>query len=194
MTNAWVRPRVLILSLLLLAATPSPSRGGDEVRGSNSVDQERAADDSPAQRLPTSANAPDPEQPREVGTHACDKVEEPSAPNWITWFTGALVLVGFLQLCAMLVQAGYMYSAYDATRIAANAARDSAEAARTQLNLAYRPWVSVDVRLASGLQFSENGKAGITLELTVLNTGKTPAMHAEIAIEIITHGLRDPLK
>jgi hypothetical protein len=67
---------------------------------------------------------------------------------------------------------------------------------RRQIELPHRPWVQVTVKVVGdGLMFTSEGSAGITLRVSMLNSGSSPAMRVFPEIEIYPQGpsrLRPP--
>jgi hypothetical protein len=103
--------------------------------------------------------------------------------HWLDYVTFGLELLGLIVLC---VYAGYTIKISLANEKAANAAKDAAIAAKQsadtaahQLELAERPWVDAQVGIGGPLVFNVNG-ANITLKFDLLNSGHSPGLNAFI--------------
>jgi hypothetical protein len=87
-------------------------------------------------------------------------------------FTFFLIIVG-------IIQGKFLYRTDQGTRIAANAAKDSADVARKTLIASQRPWVSISVKVKSDLSWDKYG-AHVSLGITYENIGKDPAFDVHI--------------
>src|SRR5207244_9521497 len=110
--------------------------------------------------------------------------------RWLTSYTGLIALFTLALFIATSTQVGLFVwqlrlirkGAEDAT-IAARAARDSADSAKDSVALAQRdqrPWVSVDMSIASPLTYDHNGDARITLRFILKNVGRSPATDVSV--------------
>jgi hypothetical protein len=92
---------------------------------------------------------------------------------WLAVLTGGLVVSGVIQF-------GFLLRSDRTARIAADAARDSADVAGKTLVAANRPWISADISIASDLTFGAPAAAQMTFKFILKNTGNTPGVSVEI--------------
>lgn len=97
-------------------------------------------------------------------------IRDPIAP-----FTLFLSIATLLLALAAFIQIGFLMRSENIAKNAADAAKKSAEIAEKTLIATQRPWVSVHMAIASGLQFSAN-EARITIRFNVKNVGNSPAI------------------
>jgi hypothetical protein len=97
-------------------------------------------------------------------------------------------MIAFGLLLLNLVQAR-------ATQQAANAARSTAEVTARQIELAQRPWISIDTLIVSPLTFTPGGAAQVTLKFAIRNVGSTPAKGLSVQPEmyIASRDKQDPV-
>ena len=88
------------------------------------------------------------------------------------------------QLTVMQGQLDEMKSAGENTKRAADAAKISADVAKDTLIATNRPWVSVDISVASDLAYDEQGDARVVIKFILKNVGKSPATNVQILAEI----------
>jgi len=91
-------------------------------------------------------------------------------------FTGVLAFGGLIQL-NLLTRAEHI--AADT----AQAAKQSAEVAKDTLVATNRPWISVDIGIASDLTYDAQGDARIVIKFILKNVGKSPATNVRIEPE-----------
>lgn len=97
--------------------------------------------------------------------------------DWFDYGKIGLEIAGFAVIC---VYAAYTIKIYCANQKSADAAKSAADTAASQLELTQRPWVFVkDAKVASPLTFDKDG-AHVTFEITIHNSGLTPAVNALI--------------
>ena len=116
---------------------------------------------------------------------------------WLVYLTGVLATV----TAGLAIYTAKLYSATvklgeeaeTTSKRQATEMRDSLELSRVSLALAreefiaaHRPWVSVEVDLASGIEREEHGYT-FTLHFTLKNTGESLALIVRICPEITTH-------
>lgn len=96
-----------------------------------------------------------------------------------TWdkFKDGAEIVG---ICLLAVYTLYSIKMYCANKRAADAATKAANVASRQMELTQRPWVFVkEARVVSPLIFDNNG-AEVTVEITVHNSGLSPASNVSV--------------
>lgn len=84
-------------------------------------------------------------------------------------FTGALVVVGFIQFLAMMAQAYWMARTVKVGETAAGAAKKSADAVVSQL------WAYLSMRVKEGIPPTFDAVTGPYFAFEITNTGQTPA-------------------
>jgi hypothetical protein len=72
----------------------------------------------------------------------------------------------------------------DITRIAANAAKKSADVAEKTMTGAQRPWLSVRLSTGGGLTFDDQGGV-IPISFRIKNIGRSPALATEITAKVV---------
>jgi hypothetical protein len=138
------------------------------------------------------------------------------ATVWIAAFTFVLAIVGYLQwteldesgkqtdrmillyrqqVNQLSRQAGDTHDLADQAKvqateatIAANAAKQSADVAKTTLIATNRPWLDLEAHLAGPLTLNEEGEARIPVEVDTENVGHSPAVgvsDAQSTIQVI---------
>jgi hypothetical protein len=127
--------------------------------------------------------------------------------EWVThdaagFFTALLVLVGGLQLALFFWQLVLIRESLDDAKLAAEAAKDSAEAAKLQATVAenafrgdQRPWLAFieqEITAITGLEYDANG-VGITINFPIRNIGKTPATAVWVSFSLYPGGVQPPL-
>jgi hypothetical protein len=107
---------------------------------------------------------------------------------WIIVFTGALVLVGFLQYYAMRHQEIWMQRNVALAEKTATAARDSAEAATATVRLMRRytrRQMRARVFVVSANRIGDARPSSFEAEILVKNYGKVPAYKCTCAIALV---------
>ena len=94
----------------------------------------------------------------------------------VAFFTGTLWWVTWGMVRIAKAQQPDTLRAIKAAEKAAKAARDTVRAMRES----ERPWIKVDANIESDLTFTERRRAQITIKFTLLNVGKTPALHTAV--------------
>jgi hypothetical protein len=84
-------------------------------------------------------------------------------------FNGLLLLITALNFC---VNVPLMC----ATKNGADTARTTANTARKELELAYRPWLTLDVNMASPVQVGASGGLTVSVRIRLKNIGKSAAV------------------
>jgi hypothetical protein len=84
-------------------------------------------------------------------------------------------------------QAGYIRRALKQTKIAAEAAKRTADAAAVQFELTERPWLSIEATPAGDLYFDPSG-INLAMAYKVLNIGKSPATRISVLSLIHLNG------
>jgi hypothetical protein len=102
---------------------------------------------------------------------------------WLGAFTFALVVVSTFQIF-------FLTRADETARIAANAARDSADAAREAFVADHRPWISIEPRGGGDLTYDGNGNARFTAKFVLRNHGNSPAMRVRVFPKMLANGPR----
>jgi hypothetical protein len=117
-------------------------------------------------------------QDRGKGT---DESDQPPTDNRIVWLTGALVLVGFLQVFVYWKQAGLMRDGLAETKKAADAAVTAANAAQRGLILSNRPKIEVTGitfnlpdGTVRGTEISQLSSHEVQGQIHLINSGNTP--------------------
>jgi hypothetical protein len=119
-------------------------------------------------------------------------------------FTFWLVVVGGLQFIALIAQAVVFYRTLRAinrqvsemqeqrgdTHGLAEQATRQTELTRAQLELSHRPWVSVDVGIASNLVFDQRG-ATLMLNVKMTNVGHSVAKYVSLWTEFVVLGIHN---
>ncbi len=105
---------------------------------------------------------------------------------WMIIFSGALVVVGYLQWRTLRKQTGIINKQVDimneglaATKEAANAAKEAAQIAGRSLRISSRAWVSINVEIGK----IEVGRP-LLVKATFRNVGKTPALRVQTGLKI----------
>lgn len=111
----------------------------------------------------------------------------------ITVFTWALVVVGGSQAALFVWQLRLIRAGMHDAKGAAIAARDSADAATRQSEIAQnayiagiRPWLDFTITLTDGIRWDEHN-VGLTYYITVVNHGRSPAVKVTIQEMIQPH-------
>jgi hypothetical protein len=119
--------------------------------------------------------------------------EKSSSDWWIVYFTGALTFVGIVQLIAMFRQASYMREglaetkvAADAAKKSANAAEDSVVLARQNMHLDQRAWVAPNEVITK-----RGSNQPLTATILLKNTGKTFAKRCFVSSNRTVKALTD---
>ena len=131
---------------------------------------ERTADDGSPQPAPSVVLQDEAEPSNRPHNNQADPQQGDSASNrWdpITIFTGVLTIVALFQLRLLFKQSGIMRNEMEATRVAADAAKETVE----QMRLEQRAWVAF---LQPELAAPKVGTQ-INCNVVVKNTGATPA-------------------
>lgn len=93
---------------------------------------------------------------------------------WLAVLTAGLVLSGVIQF-------GFLLRSDRTARIAADAAKKSADVAESILIATQRPWIEItEMRVASPLVFDEQG-GRVTIEASLRVVGQTPALNVGIS-------------
>jgi hypothetical protein len=111
-----------------------------------------------------------------------------TAPDGFTAiFTGFLILVGTAQVWLFWVQLRFIRigladtkNAADAAKISADAAMGSTEVAKTTFTMANRPWIAVDMEIASDLTYDSEGTPRVTIKFILTNIGHSPAANIQV--------------
>jgi len=168
---------LLVLSVSGLAAQqsegPAPSTGESKSNPpAKKPDQKPEASQpntAPPEEPPTSTQAP---MSDTVAANTPEKTEKKTSPDWLVWFTGALVLVGACQLIAMLVQAKWM-------RRTVGVAQDSADAAnatvKTMQDTAERELRAYVLATTGQRHRDATRKDASSVKIVIKNFGATPA-------------------
>lgn len=198
-----------LLAALLLAACVASSQEPPPRRAVPSQPEQRSARDEPgkqkadqsppAKLLSPALGVPDADH---AATDKAGDGKQAPAPDWITWFTGALVVCAVAQFVATAVQAKYTRDALDLTRKATKAAQDSANAATKSalsaeqaLTLLERPWITFSNPLTEGWhQDFVAGKTLIAAVPRVANSGRSPAFLLAMDARFYVGGLPNPIK
>lgn len=170
---------VIIASILVLQASatqspppaPAPPKTAHEIqqpRGGNSQDTQR--NDSDADQPSSTVNQIESVQSRVEPDDASAHPSQPSAPDWIGRFTGALVFIAVAQLLVYALQARLMAKGLAITKQSADAATSSAKTARDALVLGERAYIGLG-KFECRLNIGKYPR----IEYTIKNTGKTPA-------------------
>jgi hypothetical protein len=102
----------------------------------------------------------------------------------------ALECLGFVVLC---VYAIFTVRMYYANRDSADAATQSANTASRQLEMADRPWVTIDIMIASPLTY-EKDRVTMTFDFIPKNIGHSPAQNVLIVPELLPVFMGDDLR
>jgi hypothetical protein len=129
--------------------------------------------------------------------HAQDKKAENHEPIQSLWVPTdsvglyTLVLAIFTGLLAVVagVQGFFMLRADKTARIAANAARDSADVANKTLIETQRPWVSI-IEMGLGPLIYDDQGARITITAQMKNVGSVPAININLNAAVYLIGKR----
>jgi hypothetical protein len=183
---------VAVLLLLLLSQavaeqsqppSPTPLKVGQEQQNASPAEP---ADSGPDRGVPNRSTAqpalPVAPQPQAEPTDGNNQPNNEAPEDWrIVWFTGILTLVAVLQFIAMIVQSKFMRDGLIETKKAAEAAKKSANAAKSTLRL-NRPWLITrdwEVRHEAPWVF---------VAFAIENTGTTTAMLAEKDLRYVFSG------
>ena len=85
-----------------------------------------------------------------------------------------LVIATWCTFAAVLIYAAITAAILNATKDAAKAAKDSADATAKQLELAERPWIDIEMKVETPFIFEVNG-ARVGLNVKIKNFGHSPA-------------------
>jgi hypothetical protein len=117
-----------------------------------------------------------------VAQSATTEQKKSSLRDPIVWATVGMFVATAVSAGVGIAQWHALSSTDEATHIAANAAKKSADAALQQSNTlvtSQRPWIDiVDIKIANDIIFDANG-ARITVQFKLVNTGQTPGMRVE---------------
>jgi hypothetical protein len=75
---------------------------------------------------------------------------------------------------------------WNATRNLGKDTRDSIKVAQKDFTATHRPWVSVDLAVASDLTYDTQGDAHIAINFTLKNTGHSPAANVSVEAAMFT--------
>jgi hypothetical protein len=164
-----MRPLPILLLLLPICAqsqppSPAPGKSIQEIQDKRSDTSSKADVSQPTPSVIA----------KEDGGKGTGQSKQPPTDNRIVWLTGALVLVGAIQIFVYLKQAGYMRDGLKETRKAANAAHD------TFLST-HRPRLEIRNILPMNTNLPSLPSAGI---LRLINTGETEATVTGYFLEI----------
>lgn len=95
-----------------------------------------------------------------------------------------LAVFTFLLFLAGVGQGVFLYRADQATHIAADAAKQSADVAEKTLVATNRPWISVGISIGSDLTYDTQGDARVVINFVLKNVGNSPAANVQILSEI----------
>jgi hypothetical protein len=108
---------------------------------------------------------------------------------------------GWLEACGVVMALGLLSvnllqsrATSQSTQQAANAAKRTAEATARQLELAQRPWISIDTSVVSPLTFDQDGDAQVMVNFVIRNLGDSPAKDLSVEPEmyVASGGEKDP--
>src|SRR5579859_3533548 len=122
------------------APSPRKSKGNPPSKKPDQNPQAPKSDNAPSAEPLTNPQAPKGET---IPANTPDKSEKKTTPDWLVWFTGALVLVGACQLIAMIVQAKWMRRTVGVAEESAKAATDTVKAMRDTAEKQLRAYVYV---------------------------------------------------
>jgi len=139
-----------------------------------------------------------------INSSAGKPAEDAELQRKLVRFTFWLVIVGGLQVLALIVQAfvfwrtlraingqlELMRSAGQDTHDLAQQAVRQTDLTESQLELTHRPWVSVEVAVVSNLIFDERG-AVLMLNATMRNLGSSVAKHVSLWTQFVVGGVHD---
>jgi hypothetical protein len=173
---------VVLMALPLPPPAPTPLEATQEVQHTTSNKQQA----TPAEISPTQPPAPMVELPKRPETSRADEEHREqqrhqATSDWITRFTGALVVVGLVQLVVIAVQAWLMRRTLHVTQQSADAATHSAHIAKQALQVSQRAYVTVDHWRMNDFAIGEN--PDITFD--VINTGTTPAKIIDVRLDFL---------
>ena len=180
---------VSVATLLALGSSAwAQSSGQEQRREANTQGNSTplAVPATPAREIPVAAPQPPASdtQPPDHYQWIRDHFWEVEWANWALLV--AAIWAGRLALRTLKTQTTQIRigrSALGASRIAADAAKKSADTARTALIADQRPWVPLDVAIAGPLVHEASGsdeKWHIALSYRIKNVGKTPAFAAKV--------------
>ena len=92
--------------------------------------------------------------------------------------------VEIIGLIVLTVYAGFTIAIWHVSKKSADAAKSAADTAAKQLEMAERPWVSVEMKIVTPFVFDSIG-AGVGLQATLKNTGHSPAARVWAEAEML---------
>jgi hypothetical protein len=138
-------------------------------------------------------------QPPEPSAQHAVAQASPTAPQSDRWsfrgfisflFPDALAIFTFFLVIATIalgviayVQIQFLGRAEQIAADSAQSAKQSAEIAEKALLVSERPWVSVEIAIASDLTYNQDGEARIEIAFILKNTGKSPATNVFVDAE-----------
>jgi hypothetical protein len=176
-TLIW--PLVVVFTLFVLVSAEGNRTG--------KMDRRKSAEDGNPQPIP-----PVFPNPEIIDVPAPAEYHHPAAP----WRKG------LLQTGAVVIALGLLIVTWSQSRAtsraiqqAFSAAKSTAEATARQLELAQRPWISIDTFIESPLTFTPEGSAKVSVNFVIRNVGNTPAkaLSVEPKISIASQGEQDPV-
>jgi hypothetical protein len=182
---------------------PSPSTG--EPR------QPEQTQAQPAQQSPSSNQQSAAPPPIIVNVHPAPKTEEEAAQERherhekseldrrlvdltaeLAYFTAGLfaATIALFNATAGLAFFGWrqskdMKASIVVAKVAADAAKESADVAKDTLVATNRPWISVGISIGSDLTYDGQGDARVIINFVLKNVGKSPAANVQIDAEIV---------
>lgn len=104
--------------------------------------------------------------------------------RWQTWITASGAVLAFVGTIALIYTLNFTRRAADAASDAARAAFEANQINREVMLAEQRPWLSVSYEIGGALEWTAEGCV-IPLVFWLENSGKTPALQARLAAEVI---------
>jgi hypothetical protein len=108
--------------------------------------------------------------------------------GWSTFssavLTGILAIIAGAQVGLFWWQLRIMRESIADTKIAADAAKKSADVSYRTLIMSQRPWVIADIEIGSDIVFDDAGEGRVYINFLLKNIGKSPAVNVDVNVRI----------
>jgi hypothetical protein len=162
--------------------TPSPGKATEKDKAfSQSKDQNATTNQKPSPQAATAIDLTKTKEKSSQSNGDSNKSSQPSSPDWIMGFTGVLALTAVMQIVLFCLQLRWMRQGAATSVIAAQGAKDSAEAAKATVK-SMNDTAQKELRAYMGVERISLRDSRPRWEIVIKNFGNTMAKDAEICI------------
>jgi hypothetical protein len=153
--------------------SPTPRENSNQVQEqAKSAPQQTATDQRGTEQSPIIVKIMEsPKTQEEIQRDINERDEQTANNRKLTYFTGGLAFVALLQFIGIAIQAWFLRKSFIATKLAAEAAKTSADVAEKMLTLGERAYLVVDGFSKPTLGLGEK----LQVKCSIINQGRTPA-------------------